>query len=356
MALVKGICKNYGECDLADNKEVQEVDKTNFVCEECGKPLHSLEGGKNGGVKVKPGLNKALIGIICAIAICLLAGAGIGAYFLFGKADTPTAINLDNTALTMAVGERSLIVPSVEPEGVKATFTFKANGNNVEVTNGGEVTALKKGETTIIVKCEENPEIRAICKVTVENKGSKPIDPVLVEKLTIDGSDFSLKEGESQQLVVAVAPEKHDEVLAWSSDDEAIAIVDATGKVTAVKAGSANIKITANQSGVSAVVKVTVTKKEGTGGGTGTGTGTGSGTYSLGWGTYSGPMSGGKPNGFGGTITVSRSYTIDLKKASGETVQVNAGDKITNVKMENGVLRQGEIHFANGTRRYLSGL
>ena len=41
MALVKGICKNFGECDLADNKEIQEVDKTNFVCEECGKPLHS---------------------------------------------------------------------------------------------------------------------------------------------------------------------------------------------------------------------------------------------------------------------------------------------------------------------------
>ena len=353
MALVKGICKNYGECDLADNKKVQEVDKTNFVCEECNSPLHSLEGGGDPPTDPIKKLIKKLI--IAAIIICLLAGAGIGAYFLLGKADTPTAINLDNTALTMAVGERSLIVPSVEPEGVKATFTFKANGNNVEVTNGGEVTAMKKGETTIIVKCEENPEIRAICKVTVENKGSKPIDPVLVEKLTIDGSDFSLKEGESQQLVVAVAPEKHDEVLAWSSDDEAIAIVDATGKVTAVKAGSANIKITANQSGVSAVVKVTVTKKEGTGG-TGTSTGSGTGTYSLGWGTYSGPMSGGKPNGFGGTITVSRSYTIDLKKASGETVQVNAGDKITNVKMENGVLRQGEIHFANGTRRYLSGL
>lgn len=348
MALVKGICKNYGECDLADNKEIQEVDKTNFVCEECGKPLHPLEGGKNGSIKTTTGPNKALIGIISAIAICLLAGAGIGAYFLLGKADTPTAINLDNTALTMAVGERSLIVPSVEPEGVKATFTFKANGNNVEVTNGGEVTALKKGETTIIVKCEENPEIRAICKVVVTpSEIEEPEDPedttVFVNQLSIDGGDFSLKEGESKQLVVAVDPEKHDEVLAWSSDDEAIAIVDATGKVTAVKAGSANIKITANQSGVSAVVKVTVIKKGGT-------------DYSLGWGTYSGPMSGGKPNGFGGTIIVGRSYTIDLKKASGETVQVNAGDKITNVKMENGTLRQGEIHFANGTRRYLSGL
>ena len=48
MALVKGVCKNFGECDLADNKEVQEVDKTNFVCEECGKPLHPIDGGVTG--------------------------------------------------------------------------------------------------------------------------------------------------------------------------------------------------------------------------------------------------------------------------------------------------------------------
>lgn len=79
-------------------------------------------------------------------------------------------------------------------------------------------------------------------------------------------------------------------------------------------------------------------------------------TYNLGWGKYDGPMSDGKPNGFGGTIIVKESYAIDLKKASGETVQVNPGDKIANVKMENGVLRQGEVQFSDGTRRYLSGL
>lgn len=79
-------------------------------------------------------------------------------------------------------------------------------------------------------------------------------------------------------------------------------------------------------------------------------------TFDLGWGKYEGPMSGGKPHGFGGTITVKNSYTIDLKKASGETVQLNLGDEIANVKMENGTLRQGEVHFSDGTRRYLSGL
>lgn len=79
-------------------------------------------------------------------------------------------------------------------------------------------------------------------------------------------------------------------------------------------------------------------------------------SYNLGYGRYEGPMSGGKPHGFGGSITVTSRHTIDLKKASGETVEVGPGDKIMNVKMENGRLRQGEIHFADGTRRFISGL
>ena len=83
---------------------------------------------------------------------------------------------------------------------------------------------------------------------------------------------------------------------------------------------------------------------------------TGNGKSNLSFGTYDGPMTNGKPDGFGGTITVTSTYTIDLKKASGETVTVNRGDKIMNVKMENGRLRQGEIHFADGTRKYISGL
>ena len=79
-------------------------------------------------------------------------------------------------------------------------------------------------------------------------------------------------------------------------------------------------------------------------------------TYNMGWGTYDGPMPDGKPNGFGGTITVRSSHSIDLKKASGETVEVGPGDRIEQVKMDNGRLRQGEIHFADGTRRFISGL
>lgn len=100
MALVKGICKNFGECDLADSKETQEVDKTNFVCEECGKPLHPLDD-----VKASKGksANKKLTTGIVAVAAILLAAAG--AFLMWGGQETTpepepvTAVPVENESL-----------------------------------------------------------------------------------------------------------------------------------------------------------------------------------------------------------------------------------------------------------------
>lgn len=83
---------------------------------------------------------------------------------------------------------------------------------------------------------------------------------------------------------------------------------------------------------------------------------TASGTVSMQNGTYNGPLKGGKPNGIGGTFTCTRAMTIDLKDGYGNTVDLAAGDKIIDTKFENGLLQQGEIHFSNGTRKYISGL
>lgn len=77
---------------------------------------------------------------------------------------------------------------------------------------------------------------------------------------------------------------------------------------------------------------------------------------SLKCGKYEGPMSGGKPNGIGGTITVTRSYSIDLKDGSGNSVSIEAGDRISNTKFKNGVLQQGQLIRSNGERKFLTGL
>ena len=43
MALKKGVCKNFDNCDLADKQEIQGVESTEFKCSECGKDLHEIQ-------------------------------------------------------------------------------------------------------------------------------------------------------------------------------------------------------------------------------------------------------------------------------------------------------------------------
>ena len=256
----KGICNNVGVCTMAGKVQVITDDDAEFKCTECGE---ELEACKEDPIPIGPNPKKKWI--VIALAILLLGGIGFSLYKLFGGPKGPTGIKLDKKKLVMKVGETQVIVPTAEPEGVKATFIFKKKGKNVEVTSGGEITALKKGEATILVKCEENPNIRAICKVTIEDRDTPPppTDTVLVKQLSIDGGDFSIKVGESKQLTFVVVPEKHDELLSWTSDNEAVATVDNTGKVSAIKKGTATIKVAADKSGANASVKVTVTKEPG---------------------------------------------------------------------------------------------
>ncbi|MBR0170468.1 MAG: hypothetical protein IJQ14_06470 [Bacteroidales bacterium] len=76
--------------------------------------------------------------------------------------------------------------------------------------------------------------------------------------------------------------------------------------------------------------------------------------FSLGWGSYSGPMQGGKPHGVGGTIKVKQSYSIDLKDGRGTMLEVNPGETIENTKFENGRLRAGELHRADNSRKWFN--
>lgn len=69
-------------------------------------------------------------------------------------------------------------------------------------------------------------------------------------------------------------------------------------------------------------------------------------TYNLGWGTYEGPMKGGRPHGLGGEVIITKSHTIDLK--NGSYKQVTKGDRLVNTKFKDGKLVQGYIHHPGG--------
>lgn len=78
------------------------------------------------------------------------------------------------------------------------------------------------------------------------------------------------------------------------------------------------------------------------------------GELNLGYSIYNGPISNGKAHGSGGTLRFTRSYTIDLKQLSGEQVEVNSGDRMVDVTMNNNRLISGLLKMRNGDTRWIN--
>ncbi|MDE6651054.1 MAG: leucine-rich repeat protein [Paramuribaculum sp.] len=87
------------------------------------------------------------------------------------------------------------------------------------------------------------------------------IGKIAPENISLNNSDVTLNVEESVKLIATVTPENAtDKSITWSSSDEKIAAVDASGKVTAIEAGTAVITATSSN-GLTASCTVTVKAK-----------------------------------------------------------------------------------------------
>ncbi len=167
-------------------------------------------------------------------------------------------ITLDKNEIELEGGETATLVAQIAPENVTdKTVTWSSEDESIATVDAtGKVTALKEGTTTITVASNDEAKKSASCQVTV----TKSI--IEVTELTLDSTAVELEEGEDVTFTVTVLPEDATiKDVTWSSDDESVATVDATGKVTAVKAGEATITATATD-GSGKTVSCTVTVKE----------------------------------------------------------------------------------------------
>ncbi|MEE0971403.1 MAG: Ig-like domain-containing protein, partial [Bifidobacterium ruminantium] len=142
-------------------------------------------------------------------------------------------------------GYLSFTIENPDQEAVEFVF----NNGAGQWDNNGSQNYKANGDSILV----ENGKI---------TEGAFPCTAIIpVTSVSISGGNISLKESASKQLSATVAPANAtDRAVSWKSSNAAVATVDASGKVTAVKAGTATITATAG--GKSASVKVTVTKDD----------------------------------------------------------------------------------------------
>lgn len=170
MAIKKGICKNYGECDIADTKPpvIQVADSTNFVCEECGKPL--TECGKT------PPPPPPIKTILAAIAGLAVVGGG-GAYYFLSSSDTtpqPEQVTLTKSASKLVVGQADTLQAIVTPIEATAQFEWTSSDANIVSVDNGIVKALAEGKAQISVQVAGAEGLTDVCTYTVTTKAKDP--------------------------------------------------------------------------------------------------------------------------------------------------------------------------------------
>ena len=163
-----------------------------------------------------------------------------------------TEVILDKTKLTLKEGDSETLLATVKPDDAtdKTVTWYTSDESIAKVDYNGKVTAVREGSTTITAKAGEKS---ATCAVSVSKK------VVDVTSVTLNKTELTLTEGDSETLTATVKPDDAtDKTVTWTSSDASIASVDANGKVTAVKDGSATITAKAGEK--TATCAVTVSK------------------------------------------------------------------------------------------------
>ena len=177
------------------------------------------------------------------------------------------SVSLNNAALELIEGENETLTATVSPtDATNKNVSWSSDNESVATVDAnGKITAVAAGAATITVTTEDGSKT-ASCEVTVVEAPPVTVD---VESVSLNNVALELTAGESETLAATVNPaDATNKNISWSSNKEAVATVDANGKVTAVAAGTATITVTAangtseTEDDKTATCTVTVTAKK----------------------------------------------------------------------------------------------
>ena len=144
-----------------------------------------------------------------------------------------TGVTLNKSTLSLIEGTSETLTATITPaDATDKELTWTSSDATVAtVDDNGKVTAVKAGTATVTVTTRDGGKT-ATCRVTVSDREIK------VTEITL--AALAIYVGESKAVTATVKPDDAtNKELTWTSSDETVATVDATGKVTGVKIGTA---------------------------------------------------------------------------------------------------------------------
>lgn len=159
------------------------------------------------------------------------------------------SVSLNYSKRSLEVGHSKTLSATMTPSNSTDKITWKSSNTAVaKVSSTGKITGVGPGECVITAKTSSGKTAKCTVSVTLP-----------ATKVSLSASSVSLKPTKTSTLTVTLKPSNSNDKLTWKSSNKSVATVSSSGKITAIKPGSATITVTTG-SGKTASCKVTVVK------------------------------------------------------------------------------------------------
>lgn len=158
--------------------------------------------------------------------------------------DSKVVINLDAKSLQL----RAMVYPE---NALNKDVNWTSSDIQIaKVSENGLVTFTKPGEVTIIARSVDNPDVMALCNITIE---------IPVASVALDDKEITMYVGQTKRLTYSVLPiNASKSAVTWSSTKPSVASVDAAGRVTARQVGSTVIMLKSLDGGFTAYCTINI--------------------------------------------------------------------------------------------------
>ncbi len=211
---------------------------------------------------MKKTLLKSVVLLLAAIVLL-----GTVPAFAVGEEDVRIIV-VSSKKLTLNEGEKYKLTVTANDGGALSGLTWESSDRSVvTVDSSGNLTAIKEGSAKVKVYTKDGSTDSSTCRVTVKAKnGSGDDGDDDVRIIVMDPKKLTLNEGEKYKLTVTAKDGGALSGLTWESSDRSVVTVDSSGNLTAIKEGSAKVKVYASDGSTdSSTCRVTVKEKAGSG-------------------------------------------------------------------------------------------